>query len=504
MGMYDDLSGASDPTQGSPTSELDNMTNSVVQPGSTQDLESRVGTPDSINAGATAVAAQQGQQPTGTPDAQPDAAPKNKWENLFSILAAGLSGGANAKNFTQGLGGGVKAYQEQEQQKQQDAIQQQKAAQEAQSSMDSHQLAQSQMATQKINQQMLAAQYNTMPKTTQDILDRMSMQSGETAKEQPGAQVQGTFGTYADAHAAQLAHMQANPEEAMSTQLFHNSDGGFDVISVPNPDKLNEKPVDVTIGYDFKTNKPITKTYAAGTISYAQRASTETNAALNISKANNDLEEYKKKSAIDQNREIAVNQAKADATGSDEWKPKVTGDEKKKAELAENIAYNSNEVNSILARRPDLIGKLSGRITNIEQLVGNNDPDISAIGNHIHNIAMANSGVHGFRNQEGVRETEANLLNNFHNGPTAVKGALNANTNSVQTFIDNARPSGYKTHSSQGGAVKAFGGGNQQQFTPPTQKDVVRTGVSTVNGQAVKVFQLKNGSTVFADGSPAQ
>lgn len=140
------------------------------------------------------------------------------------------------------------------------------------------------------------------------------------------------------------------------------------------------------------------------------------------------------------------------ALGKQEWKPKVTADEKKKAELAENIAYNAQEVKATLARRPDLVGKVSGRITTVEQMIGNNDPDISALGNHIHNMAMANSGVHGFRSQEGVKETENNLLNQFKNGPAAVDGAVDANVASVQTFIDNARPDTYPTHSKNGGA----------------------------------------------------
>jgi hypothetical protein len=139
-----------------------------------------------------------------------------------------------------------------------------------------------------------------------------------------------------------------------------------------------------------------------------------------------------------------------------EWKPKVTADEKKKAELAENIAENATAVNEALARRKDLVGAVAGRFTNVQQMIGNNDKDISAIGNRIHNIAMANSGVHGFRSQEGVKETETNILNNFKNGPDAVKGALASNVDSVQTFIDDARPEGYRTHSKQGGAGEYY------------------------------------------------
>jgi hypothetical protein len=89
-------------------------------------------------------------------------------------------------------------------------------------------------------------------------------------------------------------------------------------------------------------------------------------------------------------------------------------------------------------------------------MIGNNDPDISALGVHVHNMAMANSGVHGFRSQEGVESYERRLLNNFKNGPAAMAGALRASTGSVQTFIAKARPEVYKTHAKQGGAVRGM------------------------------------------------
>ncbi len=153
--------------------------------------------------------------------------------------------------------------------------------------------------------------------------------------------------------------------------------------------------------------------------------------------------------------DIKANAAAAQATTSG-WLPKVGADEKKKAELAENIAFNANEVAKIVMRRPDILGAIAGRYTNAEQMIGNNDPDISALGVHVHNMAMANSGVHGFRSQEGVESYERQLLNNFKNGPAAMAGALRASTGSVQTFIDNARPETYKTHSKQGGAVRGM------------------------------------------------
>jgi hypothetical protein len=148
--------------------------------------------------------------------------------------------------------------------------------------------------------------------------------------------------------------------------------------------------------------------------------------------------------------------AAANKAGTGDWVPGVTADEKKKAELAENIAFNANEVAKIVMNRPDILGAVAGRFTNTQQMIGNNDPDISALGVHIHNMAMANSGVHGFRSQEGVESYEKQILNNFKNGPQAMAGALRASTGSIQTFIDNARPNTYKTHSSQGGAVRGM------------------------------------------------
>jgi len=178
---------------------------------------------------------------------------------------------------------------------------------------------------------------------------------------------------------------------------------------------------------------------------------------------------------------VAAAKAKAEtaAKAGAEWKPNVTNDEKKKSELAENIAENATAVNAALDRRKDLVGAIAGRFTNVEQMIGNNDSDISAIGNRIHNIAMANSGVHGFRSQEGVKETEANILNHFKNGPEAVKGALASNVDSVQTFIDNARPESYQTHSSQGGAGAYYQkkiGGSTTSTTKATHRYNQATG----------------------------
>jgi hypothetical protein len=145
-----------------------------------------------------------------------------------------------------------------------------------------------------------------------------------------------------------------------------------------------------------------------------------------------------------------------DGNGNPVWVPGVSADEKKKAELSENVVFNSNSIASTLARRPDLVGKVAGRFTSLDQMAGTNDPDITAIQQDMHNIAMANVGIHGMKANDAVHDVEKNILNNFKNGPQAIGGALQAGAKSVQTFIDNARPGTYKTHSNNGGAMRAM------------------------------------------------
>jgi hypothetical protein len=250
---------------------------------------------------------------------------------------------------------------------------------------------------------------------------------------------------------------------------------------------------------------------AKGVLSQASAEAGKTEEALNPDIQANKLALSKAEGAARANillspekvqNEAAAAAAKASATAAatagSEWKPKVTADEKKKAELAENISENATAVNASLAKRPDLVGAISGRFTNVEQMIGNNDPDISAIGNRIHNIAMANSGVHGFRSQEGVKETEANLLNHFKNGPEAVKGALGSNVDSVQTFIDNARPESYQTHSKQGGAGAYYqkrAGDSTTQHVAGGSSNGLKEG-QTGKGSDGKPYVVKGGKWV--------
>lgn len=118
---------------------------------------------------------------------------------------------------------------------------------------------------------------------------------------------------------------------------------------------------------------------------------------------------------------------------------KVPADVTKRAALAANVQENAGEVAKLVDANQEILGSIGGRFTNAEQMIGNDNPAISALGTRIHNIALAANGAHGVRSQEAVHATEREILNNFHNGPNAIKGALNATTTSVQTFLDDEK-----------------------------------------------------------------
>lgn len=110
-----------------------------------------------------------------------------------------------------------------------------------------------------------------------------------------------------------------------------------------------------------------------------------------------------------------------------------------KGDLAVSVHENTASIRSILQQRPDLVGALQGRFTNFEQMIGNNDKDISALGVAGHNAALAGNGIHGVKGQQAVHETEAKLLNNLKNGPEGIIGGLNEMDKSAQVFIDAAK-----------------------------------------------------------------
>jgi hypothetical protein len=116
--------------------------------------------------------------------------------------------------------------------------------------------------------------------------------------------------------------------------------------------------------------------------------------------------------------------------------PKPTVADRNRQSLAKIALDSLSDVEDVVKRRPDKIGMLAGRATNVQQLLGSNDPDIVAIGNAVHNFAMANAGIHGSRSHENVVDAENMLLNHMRNGPEGMMGGIRTNQNNLNRIIN--------------------------------------------------------------------
>ena len=133
-----------------------------------------------------------------------------------------------------------------------------------------------------------------------------------------------------------------------------------------------------------------------------------------------------------------------------------------KADLSQNVQLNVKNAEAMIDANPDLFGKVAGRFTTAQQMIGSNDPAISKLGIEVHNMAVASAGIHGQRGQAAVEAYEKDILNKFRNSPEATKAGMDELSGSVQTFIDDAK-AGKKVAPTPGGAAAAAAPGGKPQ-----------------------------------------
>src|ERR1700761_4436268 len=118
----------------------------------------------------------------------------------------------------------------------------------------------------------------------------------------------------------------------------------------------------------------------------------------------------------------AANRADAAATKADTTKTaKLSSDEQKRADLAQNMNENINALEDIANRRPDLFGPVAGRLTDAKTALGTSDPDIAQLQVIKHQLGMVAQGAHGMRSAQGVESAANSLTNGYHNSPEATK-----------------------------------------------------------------------------------
>jgi hypothetical protein len=117
---------------------------------------------------------------------------------------------------------------------------------------------------------------------------------------------------------------------------------------------------------------------------------------------------------------------------------KPSADETRRADLAENMNENLNQLEDILKRRPELFGPIAGRVTGLKGMIGTSDPDVAALKTLEEQIGMAMVGAHAMRNAQHVETAANSLVNALHNEPKAIEGAISAARKSLKTFTGDA------------------------------------------------------------------
>ena len=140
---------------------------------------------------------------------------------------------------------------------------------------------------------------------------------------------------------------------------------------------------------------------------------------------------------------------------ADEKANKPSTDETRRADLAQNMNENLDQLEGILQRRRDLFGPISGRVTQLKSLLGTDDPDVAALNTLKEQMGMAMVGAHAMRNAQHVEAAANSIVNSFRNSPEAVAGAIKTARSSLATFLGNANPGSSGTPS---GGGKASGG----------------------------------------------
>ena len=115
-----------------------------------------------------------------------------------------------------------------------------------------------------------------------------------------------------------------------------------------------------------------------------------------------------------------------------------TADEARRSDLARNLNENFDQLEDIINRRPELFGPLAGRWTELKGKFGSDDPDIAALQTIEHQIGMAQISAHGMKSAHGIEGAANSIMNGFHSGPKAIKGAIEAARKSVGTFQNDA------------------------------------------------------------------
>jgi hypothetical protein len=135
---------------------------------------------------------------------------------------------------------------------------------------------------------------------------------------------------------------------------------------------------------------------------------------------------------------VASIRAKAAASKATGEIKKATADEQRRADLANNLSENLDQLEEIVTRRPELFGPVSGRLTGAKQWAGTNDPDVAALKTIAEQTGMAMVGTHAMRNAQHVEAAANSITGANKNTPAALlgpQGSIAKARQSLKTFL---------------------------------------------------------------------
>lgn len=143
---------------------------------------------------------------------------------------------------------------------------------------------------------------------------------------------------------------------------------------------------------------------------------------------------------------------------------KPTAAEDQRADMAKSFGQVVDEIDGIVQRRPDLVGPVAGRSTQLKNLIGTDDPDVSTLMADKEAIGQFMLAAHSMRNGNHIAIAGNSVLNAFHNEPEAMRAALAAakvNAMGMDTIV---RPT---LAGKLPGAGAGAGGGQTTSTTSP-------------------------------------
>lgn len=185
----------------------------------------------------------------------------------------------------------------------------------------------------------------------------------------------------------------------------------------------------------------------------------------------------------------------------------LTGEERKRVDLAGNALHNLDTIQQAIQKRPDLIGLMQGRISSGKELFGTNDKDLTTIATALDNYALASTGAHGIRAVQARADAKAALLNSLKNGPQGIASSIETARGSLKNLALAGKPRGidgsmYVYNGQQSGQQQPAQGGTfvTPSFTGQPAPGMVRPGNIDLSNRPNIKNPDGSTSTVFSMG----